>query len=285
LFYSESPVFKNSTYNADWASLRCPALTGGIGNDFYQATWDYVQDTRSGMAKWGSMSTWDTSTITTMDRAFSIARDVSGTNTATIPGNLKVELFNYPGVLLWDTSKVKSMFSFLFGAKAFNGDLSAFDTSGVTNMGSMFYSANNYNGDMSTWNTGEVVVMSSVFHSAHAFQGKGVDSWNTAKVGNMFAMFYNANVFNADLGTWKTAQVSTIRQMFSLTTAFTGNGLSKFDITKICTSCQDARPGFENTFESAAGLTACSKRNMLDEWNTSTSHNETTREAVVVVPP
>ena len=96
-------VFKASTYNSGWAALRCPPLTGLT---FYNATWDYVQDARVGMAKWGEISVWDTSNIGSMELAFSSERNEAG---EYAPGaNSKATSFHVPR-LNWDTSSVTKL--------------------------------------------------------------------------------------------------------------------------------------------------------------------------------
>ena len=130
-------------YNSDWAALRCPALSNGIGNDFYQATWDYVQDTRSGMATWGDIKSWDTSTVLNMTNAFSAHRNEQGLYVKD--GNPKASVFTTDS-LPWNTAKVNQMTGFLSGATAFNADVSAFDTSRVTSMSQVFRDAHNFDG-------------------------------------------------------------------------------------------------------------------------------------------
>ena len=130
-------------YNSDWAALRCPQLDDGADNNFYQATWDYVQDTRAGMAKWGDIRWWDTSAVLTMANAFSAHRDEQGLYVKD--GNPKASVFTTDS-LPWNTAKVNQMTGFLSGATAFNADVSAFDTSRVTSMSQVFQDAHNFDG-------------------------------------------------------------------------------------------------------------------------------------------
>ena len=135
-------------YNTEWAALRCPPLSSGLGNDFYQATWDYVQDTRSGMAKWGDIIRWDTSAVLTMNVALSDHRNEQGGYVqypSAVDGNPKASVFTTDS-LPWNTAKVTNMVGFLYGAEAFNADVSAFDTSSVTNMRVGFQEAHSFNG-------------------------------------------------------------------------------------------------------------------------------------------
>ena len=195
--YSESPVFKNSTYNADWVALRCPALTDGIGNDFYQATWDYVQDTRSGMAKWGDIKTWDTSAVITMDSALSSGRDAAGNAITKCPADFPYA-YRPPNLDLCcetsaDPDKSKRGSSCSRGrictkapcydftdtgdnpkAAAFNTDILLWDTSQVTSMIRFLYGATAFNADVSAFDTSRVTSMSALFQEAQTFDGTSI---------------------------------------------------------------------------------------------------------------
>ena len=136
-------VFEDSTFATNWTALQCPPLSDGIGNDFYLATWDAVQDTRPGMAKWGDIRWWDTSAVLNMTNAFSAHRDEQGLYVNG--GNPKASVFATDS-LPWNTAKVNQMTGFLSGATAFNADVSAFDTSRVTSMSQVFQDAHNFGG-------------------------------------------------------------------------------------------------------------------------------------------
>jgi surface protein len=47
-----------------------------------------------------------------------------------------------------------------------------------------------------------------------------IGSWNTAQVTTMQAMFHSAGAFNQDIGSWNTAEVTTMQHMFAGATAF-----------------------------------------------------------------
>ena len=142
---SSDAIFNGVQYNIDWTALRCPPLSNGIGNEFYQATWDYVQDTRSGMAKWGDIIRWDTSAVLNMANALSAHRTKQGNFDNTKNTNPKASVFTTDS-LPWNTAKVTNMVAFLYGAEAFNADVSAFDTSSVTTMRLLFQEAQSFNG-------------------------------------------------------------------------------------------------------------------------------------------
>jgi surface protein len=60
------------------------------------------------------------------------------------------------------------------------------------------------------------------FGNRTAFNGD-IGSWNTAQVTDMYEMFYKASAFNQDIGSWNTAQVTNMEWMFYKASAFNHN--------------------------------------------------------------
>ena len=89
----------------------------------------------------GDISSWDTSSVTTMEAMFASAtsfnQDISG----------------------WDTAMVTTMQSMFNGATAFNQDISRWNTAQVTTMEAMFYRATSFNQDIRCWDTAQVTNM------------------------------------------------------------------------------------------------------------------------------
>ena len=169
----------------------------------------------------GDISSWDTSSVTTMKYMFTDATSLNG----DISG--------------WDTSSVTDMAGMFLRAIYFNQDISGWDTAQVTNMRAMFDSAKRFNQDISGWDTAQVTDMYGMFLGATSFNqdisrlehGEGEDhgvdvrlaplpstrtsaGWDTAAVTTMKDMFNGATAFNQDISNWKTAAVTDMQGMF-----------------------------------------------------------------------
>lgn len=145
------------------------------------------------------VSTWDVSTVTTMEAMF----QSSG--------------FNQP-LNNWNTSNVTSMRDMFAGALAFNQDISSWNVNRVTTMQSMFQlglafncgqtsgTAHNLMQRTSTagWRVNNVTGMVGMFDGASAFNGN-ISNWcvtNISSVPNLFARNANANFTTARQPTW-----------------------------------------------------------------------------------
>ena len=106
------------------------------------------------------ISSWDTSSVTTMDRMFSYAT-----------------YFNQD-ISSWDTSSVTDMSMMFSYATSFNQDISYWDTSRVINMPLMFSYATSFNQDISYWATYSVIDMRCMIYSASSFN-QNLCAWRT----------------------------------------------------------------------------------------------------------
>jgi surface protein len=154
-----------------------------------------------------SVTTWDTSNVTTMRLMFVIANS-----------------FNQD-IGSWDTSQVTDMSQMFIGATSFNQDIGRWNTSSVNDMSSMFKAALKFNQNISAWNTGEVKNMSRTFMDAYEFD-QPIGTWDTSSVRDMSFMFYDALEFNQDIGDWNTSNVRNMKKMFRGASTFNRNPYS-----------------------------------------------------------
>ena len=161
----------------------------------------------------GSMNSWNTSTITTLERTFEGAT------------NFNQSLDN------WDTSKVTSLFKTFRNTGTFNQPLNNWNTSSVTTMGGIFDLAIAFNQPLNNWNTGNVVTMWALFFGATSFN-QDIDSWDTSSVTTMYQMFRSATGFNQDLNNLDVSSVTTMYQMFYGATLF-NQDLNDWDTSKV----------------------------------------------------
>lgn len=149
----------------------------------------------------GSISTWNTSTITQMGFLFR-----------------ETYLFNQP-LNSWDVSKVTNMTQIFARAYVFNQPLSSWVTSNVTDMSFAFFEAYKFNQPLNSWDVSNVTTMNHTFYDAEAFN-QPLNSWNVSKVTDMGDMFHYALVFNQSLNSWDVSKVTDLSNMFDRASAF-----------------------------------------------------------------
>ena len=208
---------------------------------FKEASWDWVQDTVSATAKWGSIGDWDVSMVAAFDYAFSTMRDFGGSYANG--GNPKAATFIGTDISKWITTTVTSMYY-------------------------AFYHANKMNADLGGWSVGKVISLQETFNGASEFVGTGLDSWDTASVTSLSHTFVEASGINADLSKWSVAKVTSLRDTFRDASKFAGVGLDSWDISNV--------KDMYATFTSTTSLTPCSKRKIADAWKSSVAFTDTT---------
>ena len=154
---------------------------------FKEASWDWVQDTVSATAKWGSIGDWDVSSVKDFSWAFSRDRNTAGSY--VLNGNPKARTFIGTDISKWITTSVTSMYY-------------------------AFFHANEMNPDLSKWNVAKVESLGSTFKETHKFAGIGLNSWITTSVKNLDGTFDKAGKMNADLSGWSVGQVTNMNNMF-----------------------------------------------------------------------
>ncbi|GMH72225.1 hypothetical protein TL16_g05862 [Triparma laevis f. inornata] len=118
-----------------------------FGNaDLKAAAKEWCEDSGKAEAKYGYISGWDTSEVTSMRDLFSAGSGDVGE-----------------------------------AAKQFNGDISRWNVEKYTVMMEMFYKAESFNQDLSGWNVEKCLSMSYMFYGAMKFNKDSVKNWNLSR--------------------------------------------------------------------------------------------------------
>jgi surface protein len=133
--------------------------------------------------KYGHISKWNTSRVTTMKELFLLDYVVNNFN---------------DDISKWDVSNVTSMESMFSQCCKFNGDLSKWDVGNVTSMEKMFAQCGKFNCDISKWDVSKVTSMGWMFSSCRSFNCD-ISKWDVINVRNMEWMFPHCRRFNSDL--------------------------------------------------------------------------------------
>ncbi|GMH55651.1 hypothetical protein TL16_g01958 [Triparma laevis f. inornata] len=147
----------------------------------------WCKDRNKVIVKYGHISGWNVSSITSMSSLFGL------TDVERDQGNH------------WN--------------KDFNKDLSGWDTSKVTDMTAMLNCAETFSGYLSRWSVGNCKDMCAMSQDAKSFKSK-LNEWNVEKVTNMSAMFAGAGSSNNDLSSWSTGNCTKMYAMFSQASTF-----------------------------------------------------------------
>lgn len=146
-----------------------------------------------------------------------------------------------------NTTKVTSMWSMFYRAKATTLDLSHLDTSSVTSMANMFGSTAATTLNLSNLNTSNVTDMSSMLSGTQTTT-LDLHSFNTSKVTNMANMFNGSVATTLELNYLNTANVTNMTQMFYGSKA-TVLDMSSWDTSKL------AGIGMVGMFQNSAATT------------------------------
>jgi len=221
-------------------TVKCPSAsdlaTGRIGGVKYtKRTWVQVRTLAKIQMTWGQLATTCTSGITTFDGLFDYSKygqsygffgtfneDIStwDTSSVTTMASMFISAFNFNKPIGdWDTSQVVSMQSMFKDTKNFNQPLNAWDVSKVGSMNSMFNQNPVFNQPLDKWDTSSVESMDSMFSITAAFN-QPLNAWNTSKVTSMKTMFKEASAFDQPLNQWDTGKVTNMQEMFSKATSY-----------------------------------------------------------------
>jgi surface protein len=163
--------------------------------NFFQAVALWFDEEKKCKLRFGHISYWKTSRVTTMQRAFE-----------------RRHTFN-EDISRWDVSNVTNMCAMFYRAIQFNGDLSRWNVGKVIDMSCMFSDTDQFNGDLSHWDVRNVIYMSWMFAEATNFNGD-LSRWEVNNVTHMSSMFAGAIKFNSDLSRWDISNVIDMSGIF-----------------------------------------------------------------------
>ncbi len=187
----------------------------------------------------GAIGDWDVSHVKSLAGMFTYAlifdQDLSDWNVSGVTDMSAMfyatDRFNRD-LSRWDVRRVENMYA-MFYAAAYSRDLNDWNVSNVKNMSYMF-AWGYFDGNISGWDVGSVKNMRMMFGRTKAFNGD-ISDWNVSSVTDMSDMFAYAARFNADVEKWgeRTANVTTMKEMFRGAEAFTGHDLRSWDVSKV----------------------------------------------------
>jgi len=146
-----------------------------------EAIYEWQRDTTSAENKYGHISSWDTSEVTSMDYLFKIYIDQP------------IAIGN------WDVSNVTNMSHMFSGASSFNQPIGNWDVSNVTNMSHMFSGARLFNQPIENWDVSKVMDMEYMFNYAKSFN-QPIGNWNVSKATIINDLLRGAEAFNQSTG-------------------------------------------------------------------------------------
>lgn len=182
-------------------------------DSLHHAAQAWLDDPAEAEAKYGTISDWNTSRVSSMGHLFN--------GVSSFSANLSH----------WDVSRVTRMDGMFNGASAFNADLSRWNVHKVTRMDGMFSGARSFDANISKWDVSKVTQMGGMFKYASSFDAD-LSAWNMSHVTRMDGMFNGAIAFNADLSRWNVHMVTRMDGMFKDASSFEAN-ISKWDVSKV----------------------------------------------------
>ena len=192
----------------------------------------WCDNKRTAEAKYGHISQWDTSKVTSMKELFEDKKDfnedISNWNVSAVTTMnctfRNAAAFNQP-LDKWEgkVCNVTDMRFMFEGAAAFNQPLEKWNVSAVTNMGYMFNGAASFNQPLDKWEgkVRKVTNMRGMFQNAASFN-RSLEKWNVSAVTDMSYMFNGAASFNQSLEMWegKVRKVTDMEGMFQNAASF-----------------------------------------------------------------
>ena len=136
------------------------------------------EDREAAFARYGPMSDWDVSDITSMNRLF-----------GGYDGGWRHRPHFNEDLSRWNVSRVTDMLETFYGATAFTGaGIGCWDVSSVTNMSFMLTDATAFNEPIGDWDVSSVTEMRWMLNGATSFNQRLGGQWatSTADKSDMF---------------------------------------------------------------------------------------------------
>ncbi|MCG8702291.1 MAG: DUF285 domain-containing protein, partial [Bacteroidales bacterium] len=218
-----------------------------------------------------NLTSWNVSTITTMDGTFYGARfngDISTWDVRNVTSFN--DCFRYNNIFNcnisnWDVSSVTDFTRMFYGVTSFNQDISAWDVSSASSMRSMFNSATAFSSDLSSWNVSNLADAKSMFYGCTSFNSD-ISAWNTESLVSMAGMFNGATSFDKNLGGWNISGINSTEKMLDVLNN-TNLSASNYDATIKGWASQSVLQNIDLGTVSASYCTASTERNTLTVTN------------------
>jgi surface protein len=182
-----------------------------FGHDLNDEVGEWIANKAEALAKFGPISEWDTSKVTTMSFLFEEATAFDDDLSA------------------WDVSRVRNMALMFYEASSFTSELSSWDVSRVRQLSSMFSGASTFASNLSSWNVSAAQNTNAMFSGASEFTSN-LNAWDVASVTSAGWMFSGASEFTSNLNAWDVSRVTSTRSMFYKASKFTSS-LSSWDVS------------------------------------------------------
>ena len=164
----------------DYGNECCRAFKPTDAN-LQDAVDDWLASEALAERRYGPISDWDVSSITTMSHLFDTRRNPNASH------------FN-ADLSRWNVGQVTDMRSLFRGCAAFESDLSGWDLSKVRRLDFAF-AETFFNSDISSWQTPALVNLTMAFAENAAFN-QNLSSWNVSRVELFHDAFFKASSFN-----------------------------------------------------------------------------------------
>jgi surface protein len=110
------------------------------------------------------------------------------------------------------------------------------------------YVARQYGYPLDTWCLDGVESLEDAFFGVFGVESFQADlsNWNVSSVTSLSRAFFGGSSLNFDVSAWDTSRVTDMKQTFQLASAFTGQGLEKWNVAKVT--------NFKRMFDKATSL-------------------------------